>query len=708
MKNIFRRKKQNAISPKQLINIMQNKNKYIIGNIDPNKVVSAINTAKKGELYLLLRVLDELITSDSNLDGNIDIRIESMKSRPIVIQSKLSDAQQKYFKKVQQDLESELINIFMHAKLKRAGLHQVEYEMQNNLWMPTNIISYDNLDLRVVDRKLALFQNNKNMNLDFSDPRLIGLLFNRSILQQLLKYYVYANFMLNAWSQLGETYGKPWRLAKYEPGNDEVYQKTWEMVQNMGDNMAAIIPNTTQVEFLDFAGKSASSDIYNTFIKFCESKGTQRILGTTVVTEDQSVGSNAKSQTAQKVTDYILAGDARDCSRFLSGFYTKLNHLNFNPDRIDVFINTRDLDLDKELDMDIKLENQIGIYMDDDYYYDKYNRPRPQGTKSLPASLLPEPVNNQKQRLNRIKIENNPEHSNERLIAENLKIVTLFRRQARKHAIESAKKIAKQTKIIKEKIAKTKNIEDLEAIDYSDFTKIYGRELKKIVTYSAKKGYKSRRKKGAKIQNLVPDSVENSSLDDEILKLINIDWGLDAEEMMDSFETEALKVAAIETNSLKSYVISQAQKFLDAGKTFKQFRDNIKLAGYEVGNPYHLRTQFNTGINGAFAGGQWKGFEADADIFPGLEYISALLDTTRDEHAAADGTVLPVDDPWWDTHMPPNDWNCLCTVRQLTLGEMNNSPKHNLPPAELTPGDDFMSNPGKCDSIWGEWIAGKQ
>jgi hypothetical protein len=32
----------------------------------------------------------------------------------------------------------------------------------------------------------------------------------------------------------------------------------------------------------------------------------------------------------------------------------------------------------------------------------------------------------------------------------------------------------------------------------------------------------------------------------------------------------------------------------------------------------------------------------------------------RPEHLAWDGTVLPLDDPWWETHSPQNGWGCKC------------------------------------------------
>lgn len=32
----------------------------------------------------------------------------------------------------------------------------------------------------------------------------------------------------------------------------------------------------------------------------------------------------------------------------------------------------------------------------------------------------------------------------------------------------------------------------------------------------------------------------------------------------------------------------------------------------------------------------------------------------RPEHLAWDGLVIPLDDPWWDTHTPMNGWGCTC------------------------------------------------
>ena len=37
----------------------------------------------------------------------------------------------------------------------------------------------------------------------------------------------------------------------------------------------------------------------------------------------------------------------------------------------------------------------------------------------------------------------------------------------------------------------------------------------------------------------------------------------------------------------------------------------------------------------------------------------------RASHAKLNKIILPVEHSFWDTYMPPNDWNCRCNVRQL-------------------------------------------
>lgn len=47
-------------------------------------------------------------------------------------------------------------------------------------------------------------------------------------------------------------------------------------------------------------------------------------------------------------------------------------------------------------------------------------------------------------------------------------------------------------------------------------------------------------------------------------------------------------------------------------------------------------------------------------------YIAVQDERTRQQHKTWHGTVLPVDDKFWDSHYPPNGWRCRCIVQQLS------------------------------------------
>jgi len=91
----------------------------------------------------------------------------------------------------------------------------------------------------------------------------------------------------------------------------------------------------------------------------------------------------------------------------------------------------------------------------------------------------------------------------------------------------------------------------------------------------------------------------------------------------------------------------------------------------QLGSPRRLRTIFDVNMRTAHAAGQWERIQETKDALQYLRYETAGDDRVRPEHAAWDGTTLPVDDGWWDDHNPPCDWLCRCSVTQVDQDEVD-------------------------------------
>lgn len=163
------------------------------------------------------------------------------------------------------------------------------------------------------------------------------------------------------------------------------------------------------------------------------------------------------------------------------------------------------------------------------------------------------------------------------------------------------------------------------------------------------------------------------------------------QEMVGEEHARAFTVAKMMDTDLLATVQESLQDAMAAGVPFKAWQDQLvpmlQAKGWwgkqavtapdgstinaQLGSPARLQTIYRSNMQAAYAAGQWDDIMDQADLAPFLMYDAVDDGRTRPEHRAWDGVVLPVDDPWWKTHYPPNGWNCRCSVVQLSQEDLD-------------------------------------
>lgn len=114
------------------------------------------------------------------------------------------------------------------------------------------------------------------------------------------------------------------------------------------------------------------------------------------------------------------------------------------------------------------------------------------------------------------------------------------------------------------------------------------------------------------------------------------------------------------------------QSALDNGDTLEAFREDFfaVLDNYgwqpDGGRAWRSRVIYETNLRTSYAAGRYQQLQEVKATRPYwmYEHSDAVI-TPRPEHEAWHGLVIPADDPWWQTHYPPNGWGCQCRVRAL-------------------------------------------
>ena len=157
-------------------------------------------------------------------------------------------------------------------------------------------------------------------------------------------------------------------------------------------------------------------------------------------------------------------------------------------------------------------------------------------------------------------------------------------------------------------------------------------------------------------------------------------------------QAKARAVAGIHRQDIVGEFHAAMYEAAKSGKSFEAWRDEVQgrlkahdwhllkdgdIVDGDTGEvlgrgitKHRMETIFRTQMQSAYMAGHWQAFEEGRDDAPWLQYSAILDSRTRQSHAAAHGAVYHIDDPFWDYFYPPNGFNCRCTVRALSDGDL--------------------------------------
>jgi SPP1 gp7 family putative phage head morphogenesis protein len=176
-------------------------------------------------------------------------------------------------------------------------------------------------------------------------------------------------------------------------------------------------------------------------------------------------------------------------------------------------------------------------------------------------------------------------------------------------------------------------------------------------------------------------------------KSLNVDIG----KLQAQYRTRAFALLNDVADTIEKDLRTTTLNLIEQGATPKEAQATLRGRFDDLGltdkKDYQLRTIFRTQSQIAYSAGRWQADQDPAiqEILWGYEYSAVGDDRTRESHMAMDGTTLPKDDPFWQTHWPPNGYNCRCIAIPIYADSVQDVP----PPDDAEADDGFDFNAGE-------------
>ena len=625
---------------------------------DVNDWRMAMRSADRGRMAQLYDLYEDMLV-DTTLADAMDKRIGAVVNADITF----FDAQGKEVDAIKEIIDTEefenLQNLIMQGRLKgRAG---AEFG-----WSDSGLIVSEIPPKHIdVERKEILLDPIDERGISYlNDPYLMILGKSRfyGIILRAIPFAIYKRGGFGDWAQWIELFGMPQRVGKYNTYDPESKRQLEQAMERAGSASWMVVPKEADIEMRE---SSASNGIsFKQFIDACNQEMLVGILGQTLTTISGERGARSLGTVHQEVEEAKNKSDMRYLQRVLNrhllpflelqGLPTKGGRFAYPESTEPVTVQELSI-LNSMMDIPKKwLHERFGIPMEEGE--EKATKEAEAPDESAPSDKGTQPEKETPSK----------------------KGLSSFFVQAPQRVVGLAKDLWDSwTTSTPRKI----KLEDGTTIDLGN---LLSKALREVY--------------GSQGDGLSPSLFEANNLPmQEALSVVLDTSSFGVEEPAFEYELRynmavwsAFKTHA-EMESLGALLVKPNGRL----RSFAEFR---KLAEKVIGkyNVQWLRTEYNTAVLKARSAVQYKEALKTKSLYPNLEYLQSDSVEKRPEHLAFVGTILPIEHPWWEKHLPPLDWNCKCRVRPtdkaptaLPDGSLKDEPK-----------DGLANNPGKSGSLF--------
>lgn len=551
-------------------------------------------------------------------------------------------------------------------------------------------------------------------------------------------WWMFKNYAVKDWAAFAEIFGMPLRVGKYEANANEADREALKTaLLSLGVDGAAVISKDTEIQFAPAGARTAGKTVFEAFGYFCNKEMSKAILGQTLTSDMDKVGSYGAAKVHDEVREDIRDADAGALAKTIRQQVLKpLVLFNFGPDApVPWFI----FNIEEAEDLKAKSEvygnlTDMGLPIPLIHVYEAFKIPAPEGDEAvLQQAGTAELVANRNLTLQvnsaQDRIRKAAQDAIQRLGEEATRHAAVNLEDLTEGLVEVVREAASYDEILRAALHLFPAMRPGPVAGVLEEAVIAAELNGRVSADPAREGVNTRtNSRSPRMRPVGGPGGRN------LIKAVNarqgfrfIDRPLDPEEAIRFFgekapvtpdifaklssqaKARAFTVAGVMQEDLLAGLYSGVDKALREGTTLAEFQaaagEMFARQGLAGPNPWHLETVFRNNVQSAYMAGRYHQM-VDPDVLgqrPFWQYETVGDAQVRPEHAAQHGKVYPAQHPFWSFWYPPNGYNCRCDVISLSGAEIKarglNVSKH----MDGYPEEGWRTNVGEVG--WGRGLA---